>query len=238
MVFVSRIIQGDGSEQLNVFGDADEAERIWPQLVRRATDVVAEDYMTLMLKLYEVDETDPDAARAAVMAGQAKEVKWVRVKSPKTLHSKVTKGGPGAVNARTLAKAEMVLESKKDDYLLWVRRDLDVLDATLAELGDAMASGAGGEGAILEKIYQQSYKIRSQGGTFGFALMTSLGHHLCRLLDALDAKSAQEVEAIRVHIDAMKMVVSQKVSGDGGELGGKLLDSLSSVSDKMKNGAS
>lgn len=152
------------------------------------------------------------------------------IKPPQTLQAKVEKGGPGAVNLDALAKAEEVIASLADDYLDWVREDFVRLEAAYKKL----KSGEGADKENLEALFQIAHDMKGQGGSFGYDLMTSIGDHLCRLLETLDKAGAREQNMIRVHIDAMRVVITKELKGDGGDEGRQLLMGLSLVGEKAK----
>ncbi|MCR4377049.1 MAG: Hpt domain-containing protein [Rhodospirillales bacterium] len=152
------------------------------------------------------------------------------IRPPQTLQSKVEKGGPGAVDLDALARAEEVIASLADDYLKWVRDDFVRLEAAFAK----MKAGEGSDKENLEALFQISHDMKGQGGSFGYDLMTAIGDHLCRLLETLDKAGPREQGMIRVHIDAMRVVITKELKGDGGNEGRQLLMGLSLVGEKAK----
>jgi hypothetical protein len=48
-----------------------------------------------------------------------------------------------------------------------------------------------------------------------------------------DAVGPSQLEAIRIHIDAMKLVVAQRMKGDGGKEGKTLLIGLQQMCNKL-----
>ena len=147
------------------------------------------------------------------------------INPPNTLKGKIKEGGPGAVDLETLEKAEQVIAGMTDSYLEWVQDDLIKIERAFGEL--KKASGNRKEQA--DAIFQVSHDIKGQGGSFGYDLMTVIGNELCRQ----DAFGDAEVEAIKVHIDAMKLVIQQKMKGDGGAAGQALVDGIRKVGDKL-----
>ena len=64
-------------------------------------------------------------------------------------------------------------------------------------------------------------------------MMTAIGNELCRFIEKLDKTGPEEVEAIKLHIDSMKLVIGMDMKGDGGEPGKKMLNGLQQVCDKL-----
>ena len=151
------------------------------------------------------------------------------INPPNTLKNKVREGGPGAVDLATLERAEWVIEQMADDYLDWVQEDLVRIET--AYKGMAAASGARKSEA--ERVFQVAHDIKGQGGSFGFDLMTVIANELCRLIERQDEFGDAEVKAIKVHIDAMKLVIQNRMKGDGGANGKALVDGIRMVGDKL-----
>lgn len=151
------------------------------------------------------------------------------INPPNTLRSKVREGGPGAVDLETLERAESVIAAMADSYLEWVQEDLVKIEAAYNVLKDASGEG----NAEAEKIFQIAHDIKGQGGSFGYDLMTVIANELCRLIERQETFGAAEAQAIKVHIDAMKLVIQNQMKGDGGANGQALVDGIRRVGDKL-----
>jgi len=151
------------------------------------------------------------------------------INPPQTLQNKVEKGGPGAVDLEALAKAEEVIANLADDYLDWVREDLERLETAYEQLKNADGDAAD----ALENVFQIAHDMKGQGGSFGYDLMTAIGDQLCRLVEKMDTAGPRELKMIRVHIDAMRVTITKELKGDGGNEGRQLLMGLTLVGDKV-----
>ena len=151
------------------------------------------------------------------------------INPPNTLKEKVGTGGPGAVDLEALKRAEEVITGMTDSYLNWVVEDLKKIDKAYAKLANAQGDGK----EELNGIFQVSHDIKGQGGSFGYDLMTAIGNELCRLIEKIDTPGPEEVEAIKLHIDSMKLVIGEDMKGQGGTAGDKMLAGLQQVCDKL-----
>lgn len=149
---------------------------------------------------------------------------------PNTLKTKVKVGGPGAVDPEVLERAEAVIANLTDNYLEWVQEDFEKI---LQAYNDLKAT-QGDNCDVLERVFQVAHDMKGQGGSFGYDLITVIGNQLCRFLEKVDRSKVgpSEVEIIRVHIDAMRVVISNRIRGDGGKIGRELLAGLDLVSQK------
>lgn len=153
------------------------------------------------------------------------------INPPNLLKAKVKEGGPGAVDLATLERAENVIAGMTDSYLEWVEEDLKRMDAAFA----ALAAASGDRKEEIEVVFQVAHDIKGQGGSFGYDLMTVIGNELCRLIERQNEFGEAEVQAIKVHVDALRLVIKSRMKGDGGANGQALVAGIRQVGDKLKS---
>lgn len=153
------------------------------------------------------------------------------IQPPNSLKSKVGPGSAG-IDMKVLEQAEQVIANLQDNYLEWVVEDLKALQAAYVDLSD---TAPGQHQAALEEVFRIGHDIKGQGGSFGYELMTAVGNSLCRFIEDLgeDAPSRPEIEVIKVHIDTLRYVIAERVEGDGGDQGQRLLKGLDAVKAKV-----
>ncbi len=151
------------------------------------------------------------------------------INPPKGLKEKAGTGGPGIMDPKALEKGEEAIASMADSYLDSVADDLRHIDEAFKKLEAA----TGDRKEELKGVFQTALILKGQGGSFGYDLMTTIGNELCRLIEKLDKAGPKEVEAIKLHIDSMKLVIANDIKGDGGETGKKMLAGLQQVCDKL-----
>ncbi|MDP6430383.1 MAG: Hpt domain-containing protein [Rhodospirillales bacterium] len=151
------------------------------------------------------------------------------IRPPNTLSQKVTVGGPGAVDAAALERAESVIANLAGDYIDWAKEDIKRLESIFNDL----KSGSGDADKAITDIFQISHDIKGQGGSFDFPLMTIIGGQLCAYIEKRkEAVDAGVLEVIGLHINALQLVISQNLTGDGGAVGDQLLTGLEKVIEK------
>ena len=156
---------------------------------------------------------------------------WI-FKLPNSLKEKaggLGKGAtPGEIPNDILEKAEAQLQTKKLDFTDWALN-------YLAELSDhctrALAN-AERRNANFEKINLLAHELRGQGGTFGYPLITVFGKMLYEVTQDGCRMDDSAVEIVKAHIDAMRVVLREKIAGDGGALGKKIYASLQAAIQK------
>ncbi len=124
---------------------------------------------------------------------------------------------------------------------------LEVADTAVAELATNYPQRAGEKVSELDRAFEAlpasgdardsiaalfdiAHDIRGEGGSFGFPLVTAIAENLCKVLEDKSQASESLQAAIRVHIGALKLVLSEPIKGDGGERGAELLDGLQKIS--------
>ena len=100
--------------------------------------------------------------------------------------------------------------------------DLVKLEAAFKELKE----GKSDQKALLSAVFHIAHDMKGQGGSFGYELMTAAGDKLCRLTEKLDTPSPRDIEKIRIYVDAMQIIISHKLKGDGGKEGQQLMMGL------------
>ena len=118
-----------------------------------------------------------------------------------------------------LARAEAALANLSDRYLEWAEADLIRLEANLQDIFDRPKDRP----ELLERLFGIAHDMKGQGGTFGYPLVSHLGNRLCRLVEATSTPSPEELERISRLVGAMGTVVRNRLAGDGGDEGRRLL---------------
>ncbi|HLN25295.1 MAG TPA: phosphorelay protein [Patescibacteria group bacterium] len=151
------------------------------------------------------------------------------IQVPNVLKSKVTYG-PDGVDVEALERAEAVIANLRSSYLIWVQEDLIKINACYEQ---ALALPVEARGPSIKAVFGIAHDIKGQGGSFGFQLMTILGNQLCRFTENRTLFGDAELEVIRLHIAAMRMVIGELIEGEGGAAGEDLLRGLQAVIAKL-----
>jgi hypothetical protein len=129
-------------------------------------------------------------------------------------------GGDIAYNPlkETLARAEEATTALRANYTEWARIDVNNTQTLL----DAAKKGADRQREQLDLLYAAIHNIKGQGSSFGYPLVTRIGQSLCRLIAPGRALDEAGLKIAQAHLDALKLVLDQKIAGKGGEVGDKL----------------
>ena len=153
----------------------------------------------------------------------------VIIEVPNRLKAKVSYG-PDGVDAQRLEQAEAMIGELASEYIIWVVEDLKRLQAALDE---ALAAAEDARPAAVRAIFEISHDMKGQGGSFNYGMITQVGALLCNFIESRTSFAAQEMEVIRLQVEAMRLVIAQKMEGDGGQPGQSLLRGLQAVIAKL-----
>ena len=116
------------------------------------------------------------------------------------------------------------------DYADWVRRS--VRDMIAAR--DALAAGEGEAMAHIAAIAAIAHELRGQSGIFDYPLITRIAKSLYEATsDPAVAVTPSRIELIGAHIDTIRNVFADKVTGDGGDTGAALLREMEAAVKKF-----
>ena len=162
---------------------------------------------------------------------KSKKKVWI-FKMPKALKSKLSTGHTGkdepAFDPALIEAAEAKVSDMEGDYADWVSESIDSL---VQAHHRAIEDFDNAEGHLAE-INRVAHELRGQGGIFGYPLMTKFGKSLYDVSGEDTEITAPLLDLVSAHIDLIKVVMAQKIKGDGGAIGKELLASLNEANRK------
>ena len=89
----------------------------------------------------------------------------------------------------------------------------------------------------VQRMLRICWDMKGLGGSFGFPLITEITHFLSNYLEHCISNPNSPVSpaVVTPHIDALFVVLSQKIAGDGGAIGRELVRGLETL--VLKTGA-
>jgi CheY-like chemotaxis protein len=158
---------------------------------------------------------------------------WI-FKLPKSLKQKLATGTAKDSNEppfdpELLKAAEDKIQNMATDYSDWVKESIE-------ELQQAHHRAVEDPDQASEQfatIHTLALELRGQGGIFGYPLISQFGKSLYDITNEHATITPQLLDLVDSHIDLVKVVINQKVAGDGGETGRQLLQSLAEAKRKF-----
>ncbi len=127
-----------------------------------------------------------------------------------------------------MAQATAALEEMSEDYPDWVSSLIDQLSDVHRRCVDTPEQRF----QHFEQLHSIAHDMRGQGGTFGYPLISDFSDGLYNFTGKGTSTSDKNVEIIKAHIDAMRVVIKERICGDRGDMGNQLKVSLEAAIEK------
>jgi hypothetical protein len=165
----------------------------------------------------------------------AKTVEYIQ--PPNNLRQKQKLAGVNmTLDPRLIDNAELIIRNSTNEYFESVNQELARLQRRYEEASQDPESRP----LQIEEIHALSQSIAGQGTSFGYPLLTGIATQLCHFIEdhvfpvaGTRGVTDPELDVVKVHNEAMRLVVQQKMAGDGGPVGQKLLGGLGLVIKKV-----
>jgi len=147
---------------------------------------------------------------------------------PNTLKRKM---GSGGIDEKALAKAQSNLENNNIDFRPIAFRWLGVLEGALVGVKNGQVKNK----AELEIVLFPVAKLKEQGSMFRFPLITEASTVIGDLLETSAKLDKGIMEVLDGYKMAVSAIISNDMTGDGGEKGQELVVSLTAATDRYRN---
>jgi hypothetical protein len=142
------------------------------------------------------------------------------IQPPHQISERVSGGGD--ISEKMLSRADAAVKRLSDQFT-------DLALDEIGKLGTLLKDAAADldkRPEIVRSIFMVVHDLRGQGATFDYPLLTRIGSSLCTFTENLDGSGDKELQVIGVHVDALKAVMTHKISGDGGPVGREIAKGL------------
>ncbi len=157
--------------------------------------------------------TDPDAGKASVIRVENK------IKNKVTLGGKITGSG---FDDQLLREAEQRVDGLQDVFLEAADEDMD----RLVEAYRSAESEPEKLDTHLNTVQGVAHDLKGYGDNINYPLLTRFGNSLSLFLRKAEAPDDKRLEVTRVHVEAMRLVLNEQITGDGGKQGEELYAAL------------
>ncbi len=120
-----------------------------------------------------------------------------------------------------MAEADEELRALADAYPAYARAELDDLASALERLR------SGTEPVDPDALFLPAHNLKGQGAAFGYDLITTLAEALCAKVRDCASLTPTDQSIVARLIGACRLVLAQRLTGDGGPDGSRLLADLS-----------
>lgn len=143
------------------------------------------------------------------------------IEPPTSLRDKVT---PNEETKPDFSSADDAIANLGVEFVKRLPEELAAIEAAFQALEDDPKDNQRNK-----KLFGIVHDLKGQAGTFDYTLITVIGNDLCRFLERPIEMSAPRLKVIGFHVEAMKMVAKKNITGDGGDHGRKMVDTLHSM---------
>lgn len=124
------------------------------------------------------------------------------------------------INADTFKRAEEAVSKLSEQYRDWALSDIETLRGCVSTLSDDSKRDE-----AVAKTRSIAHDMRGQGSTFGYPLITQIAQSISGTLKlSLDTEGL--AADLTAHIDAVEAIIENEATGDGGDKGRDILQSL------------
>jgi len=124
------------------------------------------------------------------------------------------------INADTFKRAEEAVSKLSEQYRDWALSDIETLRGCVASLSDDAKRDE-----AVAKVRSIAHDMRGQGSTFGYPLITQVAQSISGTLKS-STDTDGLVSDLTAHIDAVEAIIENGATGDGGDKGRDILQSL------------
>lgn len=143
------------------------------------------------------------------------------IKPPNILKQKA---GIGGFDEKLVTKSQEFIEKVEVDFIPYAERYLNEFSKGINEAANNNDNFA----RAREKIIRPVMQLKANGGMFQFHLVTEVADIALQFLEAVDNDNvnADTIEVLRAHENTLKVIIANKLKGNGGAEGFKLVQEL------------
>jgi len=160
-----------------------------------------------------------------------------KVKKYKTSADLKQRIGPGPLDAAAVKRAQNSIENNKIDFSPMGLEFLKTLEDALNEI--EKNSSAAQTTEQIKTLIAPVMELKANAAIFHYALVGNLANIMLSFLESINQLDKDALSIVRGHHDSLKLILSSKMTGDGGKDGQimetELKDACTRYYKKVKN---
>ena len=124
-----------------------------------------------------------------------------------------------------LAAAQAATADLRATYDRWARADIDRAQAAL----DAANHDPARRREHIDRLHALMHNVKGQGTSFDYPMVTRVGESLCQITHPRRDIGDDALKVAQAHLDALKMILDQRISGPAGAMADRLAAKLESL---------
>lgn len=142
-----------------------------------------------------------------------------------------SKGFDLKLSPAMVQKLEQVVHKARDTFTADIADRLVAMRKALREVGDDPEA----ERQVLSLVYDHSLEIKGAGGTIGYDLLTAIGKSMNDFVTGMTELDRRRADVIGLYIDALYVVLANRITGRGGPTESAVLKAFSAVRTKFRD---
>ncbi len=134
-----------------------------------------------------------------------------------------TKGIDLTLPPEFVAKLEQVVHRSRDKFVVDITKRL----TAIRKACDMVEQNGMTMTRFIAEAHAESLEIKGAGGTIGYQLISEIGHLMDVFLREKSKLTRVQMQVFRLAVDAIFVVLAQKITGGGATLEQQVVDSLS-----------
>jgi hypothetical protein len=141
-----------------------------------------------------------------------------------------TKGFDFKLAPTMVKKLEQVVHKARDAFTADIAARLVAMRQAVREPIETLED----ERRALTLVYANSLEIKGAGGTIGYDLLTAIGKSLNDFVTDVTALDGRRRQVIDLHIDALYVVVANRITGTGGPIEAAVVEAFAELRAKFE----
>ncbi len=141
------------------------------------------------------------------------------------------KVGAGPLDEKTIKASQNVIDTNRVEFEPLGLAILRRLDEAISKASEPNASMQ----HVRELIIAPVMELKANAAIFRYALAGNLANIMLSFLESIRTIDKDVIDIVRAHHNTLRMIVVQKISGNGGETGKQLVAELQSACNRYHN---
>lgn len=130
--------------------------------------------------------------------------------------------GSGGIDEKKIEAAQTAIEKADIDFLPMAQKFLEQwIEAT-----NEISSSPDKFQESIERLIYPVMQIKANGGMFRYNLLSNVADIALQFLEEIETFDADVLKVVRAHENAVRVILANKMTGDGGRQGQELINEL------------
>ena len=129
-----------------------------------------------------------------------------------------------------MRQLEKVVHAATDKFNVLASTNLKALRELIASAQEGKTPAE----TIIKRVAREALDLKGLGGTFDYPLVTRIAKSLNDYTTDLSKIGKRQIEVVALHVDALYVILAQRITGTGSETEWQVLEALGQATRKFK----